>query len=298
MKRLVTLILVALRLTSSAQSNNTDYTLTVKFEPSFLNPSKLIIHSGKDSNWAQLEIYKHYKDVNPVSANKVQLEAKTLNQLTDFLSTYQFRITNSIIDSIVRYRKTANGDSVKEVFMEMGSDGITVRGALDQYNTIKKFEFWSPNKGTANEKLVQILFRILYNAYNDEIFINYFESLEQYFPHRLGLKKISDTPLKYKLYGDIYIEYEQQLENFFDSLPHNEKVFIDMSNFEGMDGFSESIIEDYVSKNKKIYWINPTDPALLHLYDAGVRNSHIISKRKIIRIEEKDGKRKIIYKNF
>jgi hypothetical protein len=297
MKRIITLLFAIYSLPSLAQSNVPDYTLTVKFAPSFLYSSRVIIRSAQDSNSVKLELYKHFKDVTPISTNKAQLEANRLTQLTDFLTNYQFRITNSI-DSIIRYTKTANGDSVREVEVIMGNDGITVGGTLVQNNTTKKFEFWSPHKGTPNEKLIQILFNILHSAYYDETPVNYLELLEQYFPHELGLKKISDNPLKYKLYGDVSSDEEPQFEHFFESLPHGEKVFIDMSNFGGMGTMFDSILEDYVTQNKKLYWINPTDSALRHLYDAGVRNSHIISKRKIVRVVEKDGQRKIVYKNY
>jgi hypothetical protein len=296
MKKLITIIFAFIRLTSLAQST-ADYTLIIKLDPSFLYSSKLIIHSARNSSYVQLELYKHYKDVTPISTNKAVLEMKELSQLTYFLNTYKFK-DNISIDSIVTYKKTAMGDSIREARLNEGSDGIIVRGILDQNKTIRKFEFWSPDKGTANDKLAEILFSILYKAYSDEMLVNYFEQLEQYFPHGLGLKKMSDNPLKYKLYGYIYIEYKKQLDSFFDSLPHSKKVFIDMANFNGMDMWSESLIEEYVKKNKKIYWINPTDPTLVHLYDAGVRNSHIISKRKIVRIEEKDDQRKIVYKNY
>jgi len=297
MKKFIALIFISLRLTSLAQSNNTNYTLNLKLIPSFIYASKLVIHSGRDSSWIQLEMYKHYKDVTPIFTKKVQVQAQMLTPLTDFFNTYKFR-DNTSLDSIVTYKINDKGDSVRVVTEIMGNDGIIVYGTMDQDKTIRKFEFWSPNKGTANDKLSKILLDILYTAFQDQTSVEYFELLEQYFPHGLGVKKISDVPLKYKLYGSIDSDDDSAIENFFESLPHDKKVFIDMSNFSGMGTMYDDVIEDYVSANKKIYWVNPTDPALRHLYDAGVRNSHIISKRKIRRIkEEKDGRRKIIYKN-
>jgi hypothetical protein len=233
-----------------------------------------------------------------MSTSKTQLDTKQLNRLTDFFKTYKFR-DNSSFDTVVTYKIGPKGDSVRIAEEIMGSDGIIVRGIFDQNKTIRKFEFWSPNKGTANDELSKILLDILYAAFRDETSVQYFELLEQYFPHGLGLKKISDVPLKYKLYGSIDNDDDSALENFFESLPHDKKTFIDMSNFWGRGTMYDDTIEDYVKANKKIYWVNPTDPALRHLYDAGVRNSHIISKRKIRRIkEDKDGRRKIIYKDY
>lgn len=274
-----------------------DYTLTIKFEPSFLVASRLIIRSSSDSTYIQFGRIKSYKEKAYIFNDKILLKVNDLDQLTGFLNSYKFR-DNTTRDSVVTYKKTANGDSVRMAEQIMGNDGIIVYGVVNQNNTTKKFEFWSPDKGTSNEKLVKILFSILYNAYHDDISVNYFELLEQYFPHELGLKKISDNPLKYKLYGSISVDEDSLFEHFFESLPHHKKIFIDMSNFEGMGTMFDSILEDYVGENKNLYWINPTDSALIHLYESRVHNSHIISKRKIIRIEEKNGRRKIIYKDY
>jgi hypothetical protein len=112
-------------------------------------------------------------------------------------------------------------------------------------------------------------------AFKDEKTINYIEQLEQYFPHQLGLKKLSDKPLKYKLYGDISSDDSSELESFFESLPHNRDTFIDVSNFGGMGTMFYDDIKDYCDKNKRIYWVNPNKRALVVLNKIGIHNENI-----------------------
>jgi hypothetical protein len=180
MKRLITLFFVILRLTCLAQSKTDDYTLTIDFAPSFISTSKLVIHSAQDSNHIQLTIYNHYKDVNHVYTNKVRLKAKYLDGLTSFLQTYQFKIRGNV-DTLGSHKVLENGDSVLVYSVSMGVDGITVSGVFDQTSTSKKFQFWSPKKDTANDKLVIILFDLMNKAFKDNKSTEYLRRLKGYF---------------------------------------------------------------------------------------------------------------------
>jgi hypothetical protein len=165
-----------------------------------------------------------------------------------------------------------------QVNLEGGSDGIIVKGTLIQNNLTNKFAFWSPDKGTPNADLMLCVLDLMNRAFIDVAIVNYNEQLEQYFPHRLGVKKISDTPLMYKLYGSISDGQEDELVAFLKSLPRHKRVIIDMSNFSGMGTMFYDDFEEYCVHRKNIYWLDPSGSALINMYKIGIPYTQVVSK--------------------
>jgi hypothetical protein len=157
-----------------------------------------------------------------------------------------------------------------------GTDGITVNGTFAQNNAERKFSFWSPRKGSDNNKLVKQIFTLLSKSFPEEKSINYIEQLEVYFPFGLGLKKISDDPLKYKLYGAISSNEEKEITSFINDLPSGKDVFIDLSNFNGMGTMFYPLFKSLADKNKRVYWLKPSPIGLQQLCEIGVPIENIL----------------------
>jgi len=264
---------------------NSPYTLSINFAPSFIYSSSLIINSNGDSSSIEFKFNQNNRD-------KTNLKNSDLVPLSDFLKTYKYQIKNNI-DTLGSYKKFIDGDSVTIYRISAGLDGIIVNGSLIQNDKTQTFAFWSPKKGTDNQKLISIIFGLLDKSFTNDTTISYLEQLKQYFPHNLGLKKLSNNPLKYKLYGSITEPDSLQLCEFFNSLPNDQKTFIDISNYTNMGIMFYPIIKDYCDRNQKIYWINPNYSALVALYKIGIRQQNIISKKRIIKIVKVDGVEKI-----
>jgi hypothetical protein len=288
MKRyLVFILCLFLTQFGSAQSTTDTYELKIDFDPAFINSSQVIIQSRGDSAFLNIKIFGGSKNDILKQSNKL-LKVQELKTLKEFLQTYQFRIKGNM-DTIGEGMAFEDGKYVKYYNISAGMDGITVRGTLARNEDVKSFAFWSPKKGTANAELVYILNKILDQTVVEEEVVNYLEHLQQYFPHKLGLKKISNKPLTYKLYGAITSDEADELEVFLKELPLNEKVVIDMSNYWRMGTMFYGDFEEYCVSKKNIYWLNPSSNALEDLHKIGIKNKYIITKKKKSKIKVKDG---------
>jgi hypothetical protein len=115
------------------------------------------------------------------------------------------------------------------------------------------------------------------NSFKQEDATNYIEGLKGFmsFYYDLNLKKLSNNPLKYKLYGFVLEEHFNQLKQFFDSLPSDQKVLIDVSNIDAIAGTFDSLLKESVEKNKSVIWYHPNEQSLNRLQHAGVSDSNI-----------------------
>ena len=274
---------------SFGQSKSNNYILTLNFWPSFMSASELKVQANKDSGFISIYVYKNYQKKELSIESQVVIAGNRLTALTNFLNTYKFHIKNNI-DTVGHHKEFVHGDSILVYSVSAGYDGITINGLLNQNNISHKFAFWSPVKGTPNADLINIIFQLLEYSFADKKTIDYIEQLSQYFPHKLGLKKLSENPLKYKLFGFLSSNDEDELDNFLEHLPLHRRVIIDMSNFSGMGTMFYDEFEEYCKYNRNIYWLNPTYVGLVDLYKIGIPNRNIISKKKITKISEKDGK--------
>jgi len=281
--------------TAFGQPHSASYNLTLNFAPSFMSASQLVIQANRDSVSFNLRVYKNFKNKEYRIDSTVVIPAGNTTALTNFLKTYKFRIRNNV-DTVGTHKVFENGDSVLVYSVSMGTDGIDVDGVFNQDDVSHKFAFWSPDKGTENARFMELILSLAENVFTSTQTVNYLEALEQYFPHHLGVKKLSDySPLTYKLYGDISSADQDDLDAFLKNLPLHTKVIIDMSNFSGMGTMFYGWFEEYCANKKNIYWLNPTDRGLIDLYKIGIPNRYVISKKKIRKIKTENGSEVIVY---
>jgi len=260
MKTQLYIVFLLISISSFAQNEK----LTIDFQPSFLENSKLIIKnvSNKYSVTLQTEYF----------TEKCPLPDTLFDDLEVFLKGYNFAKKGSI-DTMAQKKVIENGDTVVHYQSIIGLDGINVYGKFVKNNKIKTFKFWSPNKVDLNSDLIEILFKIMYRQFKNQKTINYLEQLEQYFDFGLGLRKLQDNPLMYKLYGSISANERNELYKFFDSLPVNKKVYIDMSNFNDMGTMFDKDFLDLSESHKLISWTNCSESAKNTLKRAKIKRN-------------------------
>jgi len=299
MKRIILIAFLIINNSSFAQISTGDYNLKLSFAPSFMYGCKLVIQNVKDKNTANItfNIPVTKMSSKPYIQDEVLLPDSIISPLTEFLKTYKFPIKNNV-DTIAIHKEFVNGDSIPTYAISAGLDGINVGGELTQNGIIHHLAFWSPEQGTPNQKLMSLLFNMLYHSFKNDTTINYLEQLEQYFPHQLGVIKISDQPLKYKLYGNVTANDSLQFDKFLSSLPLDSKTYIDMSNFSLMGTMFFPVIRKYCNNRRNIYWLNPSYTGLVDLYKIGIDKKYIISKKELVKIKDKDGNETIITKQI
>lgn len=152
---------------------------------------------------------------------------------------------------------------------------IHVEGNYRKEDISLKIAFNKPEKGSSDHALMRLLFTIMYNVFQKQPTLVYLENLEQNFEFGMGLRKLSDDPLTYKVYGSITARDSDVFYNFMMSLTPQTPTYIDMSNFKSMGTLYYDALESITRQNPEIYWINCNQIAERHLKNAGVDHSKI-----------------------
>ena len=159
-----------LTIVCNGQQKKEEYTLNIFFYPSFISSSRLIIVDAGDSASMTLAVTEK-------QSKRALIKKSDIELLTAFLKSYKSRIKGS--SDTIAVHKGPKGDTYYEV--SDGTDGINVTGDFSENNIEKKFTFWSPKKGTENQKLIQILFQLMNNSFSDEATLSYLGELKEYF---------------------------------------------------------------------------------------------------------------------
>ncbi len=260
MKALLYIGFLFLSISSSAQIDK----LTIDFNPSFIKDSRFILLKQSNDYLMTLKTDEF--------TDKIIVSDSDLIHLSSYLKDYNF-VNKGSIDTIGQEKVIENGDTVVYYHLNMGTDGINVYGELLKNDHKKTFKFWSPDKKDSNHELIEILFKLMFTQFVSQKTINYLEQLEQYFDFGLGLRKLQDKPLTYKLYGSISANEIDELYAFFDSLPVDEKVFIDMSNFNGMGTMFDEDFLELTESHRLITWINCSKNAKMTLKRAEIKRN-------------------------
>ena len=217
MKKLLILLFLLSTLNCFSQFKS----LTVDFSPSFIEKSTLSIVK---------EITEYSITIQNSKIDDTWFLADSTFQELQLLFVDYFRLKYSL-DSIknVEEREMALRNEHKVTL-----DGIKVKGVLIDNFGDRVFDFHSPGKGTIDHKLMSVLFKLMYISFTKPETINYLEQLEGYFSFGLGLKKLKESPLTYKIYGFISSNEEKELLDFFHDLPNDKEIYFDMSNFNRM----------------------------------------------------------------
>jgi len=227
--------------------------LKIEFLPSFIDNSTLKIEKKQNHYFLELE--------SDIISEKVEIFESQLVGINNFFDSYEFK-TDS-------YLKASDKGSYSDLLTK-GTDGVTVKGRLKRNLKFKCFEFWSPEEETENDSLIILLFNLMNENFKNIETIVYIEQLEQYFNFGLGLKRLSEDPPIYVLYGDISISEEEELIQFLNSLPVDSEAFIDMSNFNGMATILYPEFKKACENKRKIFWINCTEKAYEQLTEIGI----------------------------
>lgn len=221
--------------------------LEIDFKPSFKENSLLSIE--KEGKHYSLNLKKS------TILEKVKIRAADIASLEKFFESYHFKQTGPT-DTVITTTINTNGDTIISEQILIGFDGTIIEGKVELKSKTKIFKFWSPRKSSENHQLIELLFNLMNENFKKSSTINYLEDLEQCFRFGLGLKKMSDVPLKYKLYGSISSNEAEELYHFFESIPTTTSVYIDLSNFQGMGRMFDEDFLELIESKPNVYFID------------------------------------------
>jgi hypothetical protein len=147
---------------------------------------------------------------------------------------------------------------------------VYVTGAHLNGETKQEMSFNNPQAGSAEHKMMELLFTLWYTHFNKAETVDYLEDLEQYFDFGLGIKILKEEPLTYKLYGKVTAYDAPQFRAFLDIIPVDTVVHIDVSNFQSMGRMFYPTLTDFNDTHPKLLWINCNPAAYRHLRNGGV----------------------------
>lgn len=262
-----------------------DHNIVYSFYPTF-----------QDSSSCRISIYENNAVID------FSLRGSNWKSQTDSIS--EFNKVIEILNNYHFYLGIKNGEPFQFIQSDdttlsimTGIDGIVVSGKYQAGTKEKEFEVWSPDEEYVTHDLVLELFEIITRNFQCDTVVNYMESIEKYFDFGLGLKKTSNEPAIFKLYGSLTSAHEQEIIDFFSKIPKDKNVTIDLTNLAGMGTMYYSIIGDLIAEYDKLYWnVDCNTSALYHLRKIGVSDDFIFSEYKISKIKEGEYSKQIKYK--
>lgn len=157
--------------------------LTVDFSPSFIERSQLLI--DKENSKYSMTIRNSKINEKGILADSLISDLQLF-----FVEYFKQKFTLDSIEKVKELERAKNEVPI------LGLDGITVNGVLVDKYTERSFNFWSPQGGSNDQKLISTLYKLMYNTFNKPETINYLEQLKGYFPFGVGLKELSESPFR------------------------------------------------------------------------------------------------------
>jgi hypothetical protein len=146
----------------------------------------------------------------------------------------------------------------------MWTDGTPVTITVALNDSTREFAFDNSGKNSLLNKFVPPIYNIIHylNASEDSKFkltaeeLDAFEQSEQTvvdFP----IRKISEEPLKYRLYGRVYTCCYEEVQGLFNSFPRDKVTSVEVSRFYTINSHDEFyvVLRDDISKRENVRWI-------------------------------------------
>ncbi len=144
------------------------------------------------------------------------------------------------------------------------TDGTPVTITVTLNDSTREFAFDNSGKNSLLSKFVPPIYSIIHylNDSEDSKFkltdqeLDAFEQSEETvidFP----IRKLSEKPLKYRLYGRVYTCCYEEVQRLFNDFPNDKITYIEVSRFYNINSHDEFyvILRDDISKRENIRWI-------------------------------------------
>jgi hypothetical protein len=254
--------------------------ISFDLRPSFIPLMKVTIDQSESHPLLDIQISNiDYQEIDTLIDGQKSRRIVMLPEQT--LRTKRIKIDSSDINGI-KFALAEFLKNYKGPQEDTGLDGNGVNMIMDYSLQKDTIHFWSPDRTREPEyyKIVDPLFALLYKYFNSGSDTRYIEDLEGYFDFGFPIKKTSDNPLTFHVYGHIGDFPRTALKDFVAGLPTDGRVVMDLTNLGSVppvyyDAFYQGIFQ----KNKSVEWL-VTDYQKKELTEIGVPG-----KIKILNIE-------------
>jgi len=144
------------------------------------------------------------------------------------------------------------------------TDGTPVTITVTLNGSTRAFAFDNSGKNSLLNKFVPPIYSIIHylNDNEDSKFklteqeLDAFEQSEQTVVN-FPIRKLSESPLKYRLYGRVYTCCYEEVQRLFNKFPSDKITYIEVSRFYNINSHDEFyvILRDDISKRENIRWV-------------------------------------------
>jgi hypothetical protein len=209
---------------------------TYEFElwPAFHAPSSVEIVKNNDSGYIKFSIDEFF---GQDSISEIKMMSKD-----DFKNFFK------VLDTISLLEINAQAACV---------DGITVRASIFEDSLTNWFDYCSPEKqhDYKEYQVTVAIIGLLWKKFNKFKQQEYLETLEGYFEFGNHFRITKKQPFEIRIYGHLYFNELLDFAKLDASIPLNQPILIDMTNFERMDTMYYPLFQNLIKKNNKIIWI-------------------------------------------
>ena len=166
----------------------------------------------------------------------------------------------------------------KEVDNRAVLDGIIVNCQLVTESISTNFRFHSPERSMRSYELAKQIIELCFSKFGSQKVIDAVEQIESYFGFQSPWKITNTSPFTCRIYGRLSVYEKEGIETFFETIPMNQKLFIDLLNFEGMGTILYDCFRKLDSNYTDIDWLvkKENEWVINQLLEIGIDENRII----------------------
>jgi hypothetical protein len=148
----------------------------------------------------------------------------------------------------------------------LGCDGMSVSATYREGEKVTCFETWCPTQASPLGRFVHLIYDLAWPVLNEQWSIARLENLHGYLDRGLPARLLSGEVRTLRIFGGLSSSFEADLRMLFESLPTDEPLIVDLTNFEGMGTLLYPVFVEFAKKHPRIAWAG--SPAAKHHLDA------------------------------
>lgn len=155
-----------------------------------------------------------------------------------------------------------------------GLDGMSVRCIWRQGSVDSTFETWSPAPESRHGAFIRQIYDLGWEVLGGRVSIERLEQLHVYLHLGLPVRMIEGPMKCLRIFGSLSSSEEMALRSMLSTLPKDEPLIVDMTNFDGMGTLLYPAFVEFASSRRFLSWaVSPS--ARRHVESMGLANLRI-----------------------
>lgn len=247
--------------------DNLEVVLTGKSISLELIPRQISITHLESKEKLSVQEYKQLKEYRNQNTKSEKRRWKEIHDLNS-------KETNNILPLIKDLALN------KEVDDRIILDGIRVDCEFNNELISKNFNFHSPDSSIKSYELANQIIDLCFQKFKSSRAIKKIELVESYFGFYTPWKIVNTNPFTCKIHGRLSIHDQEALNQFIESILNQDKILMDLTNFEGMGSILYDSFRKLNTNIPSIKWLirEENNSLIKQLLEIGINQDEIIKK--------------------